>query len=223
MAEISGKPLIIRVLEQAKSLDFCECYVACCSEEIKEVVENYGGKAILTDPELPSGTDRIFAASKTLHEKQKFIINLQGDNPIFDESILPILLNILEHDETIDIATPVTLKKQENGMNDPNIVKVVFNNMESEKPGRALYFSRNAMPHGTDYFYAHIGIYAYRADALSKFVSLKPTYLEQTERLEQLRALQHGMNICAIPTCGTYLSVDTENDINSVEEFLYNN
>lgn len=220
LASILGKPMIIRVLEKARNLKELDCYVACCCEEIKKVVEDYGGKAILTDPDLPSGTDRVFAAAASLVEKPDFIINLQGDSPVFAESMISSILNVLEENETIDITTPVVLKKSLENAENENTVKVVFNNMEDEKPGRAIYFSRNLIPSGSDFFYSHIGIYAYRYAAIERFVALSSTYLEKTEKLEQLRAVQNDMNVWAVPVKGVSLSVDTKEDLMAVEEYL---
>lgn len=220
---INGRPLIIHVLDRAKSLNLCDCYVACCCEEVKTIVENYGGKAIVTDPNLPSGTDRIFAAAETLERKPEFIINLQGDNPVFDESILPEILKILENDKSIDITTPVALQKNLEEAHNENTVKVIFNNMEKNEPGKAIYFSRSFIPNGADYFYSHIGIYAYRYNSIKKFVSLRQSFLEKTERLEQLRALQNDMNIWAVPVQGLALSVDVQDDLKPVLEFLNKN
>ena len=220
LAPINGKPLIIHVLEMAKKSLNCECYVACCCEEVKTIVENFGGKAIVTDPNLQSGTDRIFAASASLEKKPDFIINLQGDHPVFDASILPTILRVLQSNNSIDITTPVILERSMEKATNTNLVKVVFNNMEKNEPGRALYFSRNLIPSGTDYFYSHIGIYAYRYKAIEKFVSLESSYLEKTEHLEQLRALQNDMNIWAVPVKGTALSVDVAVDLQAVHDYL---
>ncbi|MDR0695855.1 MAG: 3-deoxy-manno-octulosonate cytidylyltransferase [Holosporales bacterium] len=218
--EINGKPLIIHVLERAMKLNISECYVACCCEEIKEIVEKYGGHAILTDPDLPSGTDRVVAALDTLREKPEIVINLQGDNPIFEESSIRKLIDVMMSDETIDISTPVVLNATPGDGRNENLVKTVFNNMEKNAPGRALYFSRTVIPHEAAFFYGHIGIYAYRYAAIKKFVSLPPSFLEKTERLEQLRALQHGMNVWAVPVQGTFISVDVKEDVKKVLEYL---
>jgi 3-deoxy-manno-octulosonate cytidylyltransferase (CMP-KDO synthetase) len=220
LAAICGKPLIIHVLEGALKLNIANCYVACCCDEIKKVVEDFGGKAILTDPDLTSGTDRIFSAALSLEEKPDIIINLQGDNPVFDASAIPSLLNMLIQDESIDMTTPVVRQNSLDDVKNENSVKVVFNNMENNAPGRALYFSRNHIPNGTDYFYFHVGMYAYRYKAIERFVKLAPTYLEITERLEQLRALQNNMKVWAVPTKGTFLSVDVPSDIDAVEKYL---
>jgi 3-deoxy-manno-octulosonate cytidylyltransferase (CMP-KDO synthetase) len=213
--------MILHVLHMAQSLKFCECYVACCCESVKKIVENSGGKAILTDPDLPSGTDRIWAAMAELPVEPEFVINLQGDIPVFSESIIPAIFKILKNDISIDITTPVTACniKEENVKNQ-NMVKVIFNGMDDGKPGRAIYFSRNLIPSGvTQSFYSHIGIYAYRREALKRFVSMGPSYLETIERLEQLRAIQNGMNIWAVPVQGVAISVDIVDDLAIVNRY----
>ena len=213
---IDGKPLIIHVLERAQRANICECYVACCCEEVKQIVENYGGKAIVTNPDLPSGTDRIFAALETLAEKPQYIINLQGDTPVFDESILADILNVLKNNHEIDMTTPVVLSANQNELVNENTVKVVFNNMEEHMPGKAIYFSRSAIPNGSEWFYSHIGMYAYRYGALKKFVVLSQSFLEKFERLEQLRAIQNDMNVWAVPVKGNAISVDVREDLQKV-------
>ncbi|MDR0942423.1 MAG: 3-deoxy-manno-octulosonate cytidylyltransferase [Holosporales bacterium] len=216
LCPIDGKPLIVRVLEQAKDLDLCECYIACCCEEVKKIVENYGGKAIVTNPDLASGTDRVFAALEKLDNKPKFVVNLQGDTPVFSANIIPEILKVLENNESIDMTTPVVFKKPTEEEKNENVVKVVFNNMEKKEPGKAIYFSRAAIPHNASAFFFHIGIYAYRYEALKKFVSLPSSYLEETERLEQLRAIQDGMEVWAVPVDGFALEVNVENDLKPV-------
>lgn len=220
LTPINGKPLIIHVLERAQKLNLCECYIACCCEEVKNLIEEHGGKAIITDPNLPSGSDRIFAAVETLDEKPEFIINLQGDNPVFDGNILIDILKVLQDNINIDITTPVSLHNDISEAQNENLVKVIFNNMENNQAGKALYFSRNAIPNGLNYFYSHIGIYAYRYPALKKFVNLPQSFLEKTERLEQLRAIQNGMNIWAVPVKGNAISVDVKEDLNEVLKYI---
>lgn len=217
---INGKPLIIHVLDRARSTGLCECYVACCCEEVKHVVESYGGKAIVTDPELPSGTDRVFAALETFDKKPEYVINLQGDNPVFEPSILEIILDVLVRNHKVDMTTPVVLHKTLDDFDNENTVKVVFNNMDKNIAGRALYFSRSPIPNGTTYFYSHVGIYAYRYDALTKFVNLPQSFLEKTERLEQLRAIQNDLNVWAAPVERGAISVDVRDDLRTVYDAL---
>lgn len=217
---IQGKPLIIHVLKRAQDLDLCDCYVACDSREVKEIIESYGGKAILTDPRLPSGSDRIFAALETLESKPEYVINLQGDTPVFDQSILPEILNVLQNNPEIDMTTPVNLHETTLGFDNRNLVKVVFCNMDDNLPGKALYFSRSSIPNGTTKFYSHIGMYAYRYKALKEFVNSPQSFLEKTESLEQLRALELGLNIWAVPVKGSALSVDVREDLKAVNKAL---
>lgn len=217
---INGKPLIIHVLDRARELNLCECYVACCCEEVKKIVENYGGHAIVTDPDLPSGTDRIFSALETFENKPEYIINLQGDTPVFDGNILKEILKVLQNHEGVDMTTPVILKNNTDDASNENVVKVIFEHMERNEPGRAFYFSRSPIPHGSKFFYSHIGIYAYRYEALKKFVSLPQSFLERTERLEQLRLIENGMNVWAVPVDGMALSVDVASDLDAVYKAL---
>jgi 3-deoxy-manno-octulosonate cytidylyltransferase (CMP-KDO synthetase) len=217
---INGKPMIIHILEKAESLKLCDCYIACCCDKVKSIVESFGGKAIVTDPELPSGTDRVYAAAKSLAVKPEFIINLQGDTAVFDEAILPSILNVLKSNESIDMTTPVIRSTE---IHNPNVVKVIFNNMEKHMPGKAIYFSRKAIPDGASEIYSHIGIYAYRFKALKKFVSLEPSYLERIERLEQLRGIQNDINIFAVPVSGAVISVDVKEDLSFVRKSLLQN
>lgn len=213
---INGKPLIIHILERAKQANLCDCYVACCCEEVRRVVENYGGKAIVTDPDLPSGTDRVFEAVGALDVRPEYIINLQGDTPVFDVIILKDILDVLKSNPEIDMTTPVTLQEKLDDFTNENTVKVVFDGMDKHIPGRAIYFSRSAIPNGLHWFYSHIGIYAYRYDVLKKFIGLSQSFLEKTERLEQLRAIQNNMNVWAVPVKGTAISVDVREDLERV-------
>lgn len=217
---INGKPLILHVLDRAKSSELCECYVACCCEEVKQIVEDHGGKAIVTDPGLPSGTDRVFAALETLDQKPEYVINLQGDNPVFEPSILSDILAVLVDNSEVDMTTPVVLHKNLDDFSNENTVKVIFNNMDKNHPGRAFYFSRTAIPSGATYFYAHVGIYAYRYAALKRFVNLPQSFLEKTERLEQLRAIQDNMNVWAVPVKKGAISVDVIGDLKAVYKAL---
>lgn len=217
---INGKPLIIHVLERAKRAELCECYVACCCEAVKELVESYGGKAIVTDPALPSGTDRVFAALETLDNKPKYVINLQGDNPVFEPSILKDILDVLVSNSEIDMTTPVVLHENLDAFENKNVVKVVFNDMDKNIAGKALYFSRSPIPSGATCFYSHVGIYAYRYEAIKRFVELPQTFLEKSESLEQLRAIQNNMNVWAVPVKRGAISVDVRDDLQAVFKAL---
>lgn len=208
LADIGGKPMVVRVMEQALKANVGEVMVACAEVEIKEAVEKAGGKAILTSPDLPSGTDRIYhAARSTPHD---IIINLQGDMPLIDPAIIHKVLEPLKN-HNADIATLVTPVKNAADKNNPNKVKAIL-----AENGRALYFTRSPAPHGDDQFYYHIGIYAYRRAALEAFIKLPPSPLEQREKLEQLRALEAGMYIAAAVVDAEPLGVDTPEDLEKI-------
>ena len=208
LADIGGKPMIVRVMEQAKKANLGEVIIACAETEIKDAVEKSGGKAILTPVDLPSGTDRIHYAAR--NGKYDIIINLQGDMPMIDPALLQKVLEPLKN-PLVDIATLVTPIKDAAAKANPNKVKAIL-----AQDARALYFTRAAAPHGDDEFYYHIGIYAYRAAALEKFINLPPSRLEKLEKLEQLRALEAGMRIDAAIVKAEPLGVDTPEDLEKV-------
>jgi 3-deoxy-manno-octulosonate cytidylyltransferase (CMP-KDO synthetase) len=155
-----------------------------------------------------------------LEQKPEYIINLQGDTPVFAPQMLSETLAMLKADKAIDITTPAAYCDNNSKALDENVVKVAFENMDKHIPGKATYFSRSPIPHGSPFTYSHIGIYAYRYNSLKKLVSLSQTFCEKAERLEQLRGLQNGLNIWVVPVTGTALSVDTERDVEVVLKAL---
>lgn len=221
LVSICGKPMILRVIEQARKTGIQDIFVAAGDEEIKDVVENSGSLCVLTDPNHPSGSDRIFEAISRIDpdEHHRIVINLQGDLPVFNPQILLDLLNVFENPE-VDIATPVALFNNHEDARDPNRVKAAVSWNPTKKHGRALYFSRGLVPYNSEDYYHHIGIYAYRKSALKKFISLPVSFLEKQEGLEQLRALEAGMRIEAVQIEDTPLSVDTKEDLEVVERYL---
>lgn len=222
LAEIQGKPMIINVLENAKKANVGDCFVACCCRSIKDLIESYGGAAFVTSPDLDSGTDRVFSAVEQMSEKPDIVVNLQGDTPVFEPTILKSLVDVLLANDKIDMSTPVVKITDQEDISNPNIVKVAFNNMERNSHGQAIYFSRSSVPNGAREHYSHIGMYAYRYESLKKFVNLSPSYLEITERLEQLRCLQNNMHVEAVPVNGYAIAVDVPEDIDKVNAFLNN-
>jgi len=179
LADMAGTPMIVRVWQQAVAADLGPVIVACAEAEIKAVITAAGGQAVLTDPDLPSGSDRVRAAADAYDPDGKcgIILNLQGDM----------------HKREID---------------SPHIVKAVL-----AGDGRALYFSRSAVPHGAKAVFHHVGLYAYRRHALTQFCELAPSNLEVTERLEQLRALENGMVIYAVQLDHAPAGIDTPDDL----------
>jgi 3-deoxy-manno-octulosonate cytidylyltransferase (CMP-KDO synthetase) len=217
LADIQGKPMIIRVMEQAQKANLGPVVVACCGAEIAAVVRQAGGIAIETDPDLPSGSDRIVEA---LHHYDpagiyETVINLQGDLPTIDPHLIQASLAPLT-DPTIDIATLCCEIHDASEVTNPNVVKIATSAWVKRAGiavSRGIYFSRLAIPANAQTYYHHIGIYTYRRAALERFVSLPPSYLETTEKLEQLRALEAGMHIGVVLVDGMPQSVDTPEDL----------
>lgn len=218
LAKIAKKEMILHVIDRAKEADIGRVIVACGEEEIADVVRKAGETAVLTDPQLPSGSDRIFSALKIIdpQEKHQIIVNVQGDLPTIDPQMIKDSLLPLEN-TAVDIATLVakTTTLEEN--QSPNVVKAVLAFKENERCARALYFTRVAAPYGEGDFYHHIGLYAYRLKSLEKFVSLPQGLLEKREKLEQLRALENGMRIDAVLVNKAPFGVDTKDDLARAE------
>lgn len=206
MALIGGLPMIVQVMKRAQAANIGQVIVACDGQEIAKVVKDAGGEAIITDADLPSGSDRIFQALTKIDPEKKhdIVINVQGDMPCLDPQIIKKLFAVLENKE-VDIATLAAVITDEAERTDPSVVKVAM-----DARGRALYFSRATIPHGEGELYHHIGIYAYRRAALEKFVSMPPSSLELREKLEQLRALEAGMRIDVAVVDTIPLGVDTQ-------------
>ncbi len=215
LADICGKPMIQWVLSQAIQAEVGDVIVATCGNEIADVIEKAGGCAILTDPALPSGTDRVWAAYVALGKpKVDIIIGLQGDLPFFKPSLLQEILKPFQNPD-VDVATLATPIIELSEVTNPNVVKVVMDQPQ-DNIARAIYFSRAAVPVNALTHYHHIGVYAYRPEVLEQFVNHPPCYLEQTERLEQLRFLQQGFRIDVAVVDSIPISVDTLSDLERV-------
>lgn len=217
LADIAGKPMVAWVVERSIHAGIGEVVVATCGNAIADVVKNYNGKVIITDPNLPSGTDRVWAAYQALGVPDvDVIINVQGDLPLLNPDHLKSILKPFT-DSDVDVATIAAPIHDSSEINNTNVVKIA---MEQPKNGvaRAVYFSRQAIPANADTFYHHIGVYAYRPKALEAFVNYLPCYLEITERLEQLRFLQHGLRIDVAIVDAPPVSVDTQADLDKVRK-----
>jgi 3-deoxy-manno-octulosonate cytidylyltransferase (CMP-KDO synthetase) len=217
LADIAGIPMIVRVWQSAMEAGTGPVAVAAGDSEIVSVVEQQGGAAVLTDPALPSGTDRIFAAVEFLDPAgaHTTVVNLQGDLPLLDPAQLRIVKQTLETSGA-DIATLAAPIADAADIDNPNVVKPVVAWTDDASYGRALYFSRARAPFGDGPYYHHIGIYAFRRAALARFVALPPSPLEKREKLEQLRALEAGMSIVVARVAEAPLSVDTPEDLEKV-------
>jgi 3-deoxy-manno-octulosonate cytidylyltransferase (CMP-KDO synthetase) len=214
--------MIVRAFKQAEKAKIGDVVVACCGSEIADVVTNYGGNAVLTNPNLPSGTDRVLAALKTIDPggtKYDHIINLQGDLPLIDPAHLALMHEHMTRTpySMITLASPIT---EAADLHNPNIVKIAMKNIHAGQKTVGHYFSRSCIPsEGTAHFH-HIGIYGFTKDTLARFVSIPPSYLEVSERLEQLRALEDGIKIDVVVVGATPQSVDTMEDLEKVRKMV---
>jgi 3-deoxy-manno-octulosonate cytidylyltransferase (CMP-KDO synthetase) len=211
LADIAGKPMIVRVLErcrQARGVD--RVLVATDDPRIAEAVQAHGGEAALTSDLCPSGTDRVAEAARTLPEEFGVILNVQGDEPLIEPFAIEALAGAFA-DERVKMAT-LARPLPKNEVDNPHVVKVVRN-----RRGDALYFSRSPIPFvrdgGRAEFLGHVGIYGYRRAFLYEFAELAPTPHERAEKLEQLRALEHGVPIRVLATPYAGFGVDTPEDL----------
>ena len=236
LADLGGVPLIVRTWQAAVKAEVGPVAVACADKALVEAIEQADGRAVLTDPNLPSGSDRVWAAAQALDPdgQHEWIINLQGDTPFFPVAYLRRLVASLSHAKTevVTLCAPIAQEQ----INDTAVVKaaVVFaDSADSTDPTDSVgsapqvvpYFSRAPVPsstrgsEGSDY-HGHIGVYAWRREALSQFVALPPSALEKREGLEQLRALEAGMQISAIAVESFPLAVDTAEELETVRQSL---
>lgn len=220
LADINGEPMIVRVWRQAVAANLGPVVVACCGNEIASVIRQVGGVAIITDPDLPSGTDRIHAALEEIdpQKSHSLVVNLQGDLPTINPLILKAVLSPLT-DNTYDIGTLAAPIHTTSEIENPNVVKIAMT-QSADGVSQALYFSRSPIPANANPYYHHVGVYAYRRPILDEFVSLPPSHLEKMEKLEQLRALEAGMTIGVTYIDHIPQSVDTEEDLKAVIQSL---
>lgn len=213
LADIGGKPMIVRAYEQA-ALSGLQVAVAAGDQEIVDVIEGIGGVAVLTDPDLPSGSDRIRAALEAIDPDGVFdsVINLQGDMPFADPGLATACAALLHGEPRCDIATLVAREADVSDRANPDVVKAVLALPEGERHGQALYFTRSTL-YGDAPVWRHIGLYGYRREALLKFCAAPPSPLEKREKLEQLRALEMGLTIWAAVIDDAPLSVDNPADL----------
>jgi len=214
LADIAGVAMIVHVLRRAEAAGIGPVVVACGDQAIADAVTAAGGRPVMTDPALPSGSDRVWAALQAfdaagLHD---VVVNLQGDLPTLPPEFLRAVLAPLA-DQSVDIATlvaPVTTA-EEAAL--PSVVKAVCAFAPGAAVAPALYFSRAAVPGGDGPLWHHVGIYAYRRAALARFVALPPSALELREKLEQLRALEAGMRVTVARVDHAPFGVDTPDDL----------
>jgi 3-deoxy-manno-octulosonate cytidylyltransferase (CMP-KDO synthetase) len=221
LADIAGVPMIVRVWARAVAAGLGPVVVAAGEPAIVQAVEQAGGRAVLTDPRLPSGSDRIWAALAKADPdgRHDVIINLQGDLPALDPDQIRTVAAALEKSGA-DIATLAAPIDNPADEANPAVVKAVVAWDAEGRLGRALYFTRATAPTGEGTLWHHVGIYAYRRDALESFVALPPSPLEVREKLEQLRALEAGMTIAVARVDEPPLSVDTPDDLERARKLI---
>ena len=220
LLDIAGVPMIVHVLHRAQSAGIGRVAVATDTPEIAAAVTSHGGEAVMTRPDHPSGSDRIFEAMEKLDPegKAEIVVNLQGDFPTISPQNIRDVLAPLD-DPAVDIATlAAEIHTEEESLN-PNVIKAVGTRL-AEGRLRALYFTRATAPSGDGPRYHHVGLYAYRRAALESFVKLPPSPLELQERLEQLRALEAGMRIDITIVDTVPRGVDTPADLESARKIL---
>jgi 3-deoxy-manno-octulosonate cytidylyltransferase (CMP-KDO synthetase) len=222
LALIAGKPMIQHVYERALSCpEISEVCVATDDERISACVLHFGGKPVMTDYEHRSGTDRISEAALKLGvEKEDLIVNIQGDQPLFHTSVVSQLIKPLLEDRSIPMTTLKWKITDPDDIQNTNHVKVV-----TDRKGFALYFSRYPLPFFRDEksnqaHYKHLGFYCFRMEFLLQFTRLPEGKLEAAEKLEQLRALEHGFKIKVLETPFNSIEVDVPEDIEKVEKVL---
>lgn len=219
LRELNGQPLLAWVVQAAQRCPELsrtgQVVIAADSIEVADLCSARGWPCVMTDPALPSGSDRLFAVAREM--EASIYINIQADEPLLQpEHIQALLRPFTRHDVSV---TTLRVRCPESSVVDPNVVKVVC-----APNDRALYFSRSAIPFDRDRqgatYWKHLGLYAYRRSALERFAALPPGRLEQIERLEQLRLVENGIDIHVSETAYDTVGVDTEDDLRRVESFL---
>ncbi len=215
LADIGGKPMVAWMAELALAANAGPVLVAAAEPEIAAAARAAGVEAVLTDPDLPSGTDRVHAAAEAFDPNgaHDVIVNLQGDMPTMDPRDIAAAIAALS--DGADIATLVSPSAAPEDRDNPNVVKAIV-----AADGRCLYFTRAPAPHGPGPVMRHLGIYVYRRAALARFVAAPPSPLEQREKLEQLRALEMGMVIRAGIVAGFPKGVDSPADLETARAIL---
>lgn len=217
---IAGKPLVQHVWERCQSCRAVDdIVIATDDERIVEAAASFGAKAIYTSPDHPSGTDRIAEAAKAFPDHET-IINVQGDEPLISPALIDDLARALQADASIRMITAAAPIEDEAQVADTNVVKVVF-----DVNGDSLYFSRSPLPYVRNaaahtQHYRHLGIYGFQRDFLFHFVAWPPSRLEQTESLEQLRALENGTRLRVVLTRDLSPGVDTREQADAIEKHL---
>jgi len=225
LIDLNGRTMIERVWRAATASSALDrVIVATDDDRVADVMRTLDAEVCMTSPDLPSGSDRCDAAIRALHLRPDIVVNIQGDEPLLQPSLITHLVEAL-HRSRADVSTPVSRILFADELDDPSIVKVVRG-----ADGHAIYFSRSAVPFQRDVdkgqwlsrqpYWRHIGLYAYTLRALQRHVALPPSPLERAEALEQLRLLEDGARFACVETDQVLLSVDTPEDADRVRRYL---
>ncbi len=217
MAMINKKPMIAHVWEKAKEANLGKVLVACCEKEVFECIQSFGGEAILTDPKIPSGTDRIYAALENDKEFELYdsIINLQGDMPLIDTKSILTVNKIFS--QGYDISTLVTSFSSDSEKENKNITKAKVKWIKKNNIGEAIDFYKIRKSNDEDFVYHHVGIYCFSPASLKKFINLNQTTKEKELKLEQMRAIENNITIGVGYVNNVAISVDTIEDLVQLE------
>ncbi|HTU55961.1 MAG TPA: 3-deoxy-manno-octulosonate cytidylyltransferase [Acetobacteraceae bacterium] len=221
LVDIAGEPMIVHVWRRGLEADIGPVLVACGDAPIAEAIRAQGGEAVLTDPALPTGSDRVQAALSLIDPDRRHdvVVVLQGDLPTIEPAVLRATLAPLA-DPAVDISTLATLITDPLELQAPQVVKIAMGLLSRARVGRAVYFSRSVIPGGPGPHYHHVGLYTYRRKSLERFVNLPRSVLEQRENLEQLRAIENGMRIEVTLIETEPLGVDTLADLERARALL---
>ncbi|MBT4911046.1 MAG: 3-deoxy-manno-octulosonate cytidylyltransferase [Alphaproteobacteria bacterium] len=222
LADIKGLPMVIHVLNKGLESSCGDVVVATSNIEIYDVVRSYGEKAIMTNPDHPSGSDRIFEALNIFDPDKQYknIVNLQGDLPTIDPYLIKLTFQLIENNQDADISTLGGSINDEDELANPNVVKAYV-----EKVDQTLYakdFVRSPKGYNKEKLFHHLGVYGYKRRSLEKFIKTKQSKREQDLKLEQLRALDNGMSIVIDLINKIPIGVDTEDDLYNVRKELSN-
>ncbi len=221
MADLCGRPMIVRVWERARQAGLGPVLVAAAEPQIARLIEETGGQAIVTDPDLPSGSDRI-AQALALRDPQRryrFVVNLQGDLPLIAPEAITRCLEPFRL-KGVDLTTLAAQIEDENELTDPNVVKAVMGEPDSAGLAIAEDFERQLPASASPPYWHHVGLYAYRRSALERFVSLPVSAREAERKLEQMRALDNGMKIGVACVDTIPFGVDTPDDLERARKVL---
>ena len=220
LADIGGVPMVVRVARQAEHAGVGPVVVAAGDAEIADACRGMGVDCVLTDPGLPSGSDRIMAALEMVDPRRRHdaVINLQGDMPFVEAATVQACEHLLRGEASCDIATVVAAETGPEDRANPDVVKAIVSMTPGRPGGRALYFTRSTL-YGERPVWRHVGVYGYRRDALERFTAAPPSPLERREKLEQLRALELGLSIWAAVVDRAPLSVDSPADLQAARAY----